>query len=219
MCPSVPSEELYRKLLHGLVIVLPIGIFYSPDYFDFDRWSVCFFTLGILGVSLLVEGFRFRSNAFGVWYFKTFGSMLRVEEKDQLTGATYIAGACLFSSSLSLISEQLAACAFLGLTLFILGDAIAALVGKSIGRTKVGSKTMEGALANFLLCFILTFWVFPELPDFLTKLGSELTVFKALLISFSVALFELFPLRLGSWKLNDNLYVPVLVSWVTFLLS
>ena len=59
----------------------------------------------------------------------------------------------------------------MGLTLFILGDAVAALVGKAVGRIKVGSKTVEGALGCYLLCVALAAFLFPRLPAFLADWG------------------------------------------------
>ena len=37
MFNSVPNEEVYRKLVHGFVIVLPLGVFYGPNIFAVER--------------------------------------------------------------------------------------------------------------------------------------------------------------------------------------
>jgi dolichol kinase len=212
MFRPIPSEEVYRKLLHVLVVVLPLGIFYIPIYYSFSRSDVAWSTLVILLLSIAIELFRFRSPAFGNWYFSSFGSMLREEEKSQLTGATYVAAGTFLCACLSLVSESFSAYAFLSLTLFILGDAAAALVGKSMGRVKVGKKTMEGAVGCFLLCLSLAYWIFPYLPKFTEVLGKPFSLVQLILISVTVSLLELFPIRVKQFTLNDNLYVPVLAT-------
>jgi dolichol kinase len=216
MFNSVPSEEVYRKLLHGFAIVLPLGVFYGPDIFAVERSFFLFLSLGMLLYSLLTEFIRFRYPPFGRWFFATFGSMLREEEKKQISGATYMAGATFLCAWLSTISESFAACSCLSLTLFILGDAVAALAGKSIGRIRIGKKTLEGAIACFLLCMVLAYWVFPKFPRFLDAWGGELSLIHAIVIGSSVAVLELFPVKLGHLKLNDNLYVPVLVTIIAY---
>lgn len=202
-----------RKLLHGFVLVLPIGVFYGPSLFGTDRGFLVLFTLSILLISIFVEWLRFRNLAFGKWFLSTFGSMLRREERSKLTGASYIAAASFFCAWLSALSEGFAACACLALSLFILGDAVAALAGQSIGRIRIGSKTLEGAVACFLLCLLLAYLVFPLLPDFSMKWGGPITIVQAIMIAGIVSTLELCPLKIGKTSLNDNLYVPVIVAF------
>jgi dolichol kinase len=212
MFNSVPNEEVYRKLVHGFVIVLPLGVFYGPNIFAVERSFFLFLSLGMLLYSLLIEFIRFRYPAFGSWFMATFGSMLREEEKKQISGASYMAGATFLCAWLSTISESFAACACLSLTLFILGDAAAALVGKSIGRIRIGKKTLEGAIACFLLCMVLAYWVFPILPVFLVKWGGAFYLWQAACVAAMISLLELFPVQTGKVRWNDNLYVPVVVT-------
>ena len=99
--------------------------------------------------------------------------MLRQEESQQITGATYVLAGGLLCSLLALISESACAAAFLGFTLFVLGDAAAALAGKAFGRVRVGRKTLEGALGCYLLCVVLGAFLFPQLPTFLAVWGGD----------------------------------------------
>ena len=216
MFRKVAPEEVNRKLLHGLVIILPLGVFYVPVLFEFDRNAIAVLVFSLLLISIFFEVLRQRSVCFGEWFYATFGSMLRAEEKKHLTGATYVAAATFFCAWMSTISETMAACSCLALTLFILGDAVAALAGKSIGRIRIGKKTLEGAIGCFLLCLVLAYWVFPKLPRFLDAWGGELSLLHAIVIASSVAVLELFPVKLGHLKLNDNLYVPVLVTIIAY---
>jgi len=219
MFRPVPREEVYRKLLHGLVVILPLGVFYGPVLLNVERWGVALLALAMFLLSLGIEIARFRFPRFGKWYFSSFGSMLREKEKHQLTGATYVAAATFFCASLSIISEGMAASACISLILFILGDAAAALVGKSCGRVRMGEKTLEGAIGCFLFCFALAYFLPSNLPDFSEKWGGEIVFWQAFFLGFVVAVLELFPLPFGKVKLNDNLYVPVLVTLIAYSLS
>ena len=218
MFKPIPSEEVYRKLLHVLVIILPLGVFYGPSLFGLDRTSLAVLSCFLLLFSILVEFLRLKNQAFGAWFYSTFGSMLREEERLNLTGATYVVAATFLCACISVLGEAFAASSCLGLTLFILGDAAAALAGKSVGLIRVGKKTLEGAIGCFLLCFLLSYWVFPMLPQFLEKWGGGITLYQALIIGASVALLELFPIKIGSLRLNDNLYVPVLVACIAVII-
>jgi len=215
---AVPRQGVNRKLLHGLVIILPLSVFYGPYLLGLERDSLAFITFLLFVVSSLVELLRLGNHSFGKWFYSAFGSMLRDEERKSLTGATYVAGATFLCAWMSTISEEFAACACLSLTLFILGDAAAALIGKSIGRIFIGKKTMEGAIGCFILCILLAYWAFPMLPLFLLKWGGEISFFQASIVGLSIALLELFPAKLGRFKLNDNLYVPVVVTYISVII-
>jgi len=76
----------------------------------------------------------------------------------------------------------------------------------------VGKKTMEGAVGCFLLCLSLAYWIFPYLPKFTEVLGKPFSLVQLILISVTVSLLELFPIRVKQFTLNDNLYVPVLAT-------
>jgi len=56
------------------------------------------------------------------------------------------------------------------------------------------------------------------LPQFLEKWGGGITLYQALIIGASVALLELFPIKIGFLRLNDNLYVPVLVACIAVII-
>ena len=118
---AVPRQEVNRKLLHGLVIILPLSVFYGPYLLGLERDSLAFIAFLLFVVSSLVELLRLGNHSFGKWFYSAFGSMLRDEERKSLTGATYVAGATFLCAWMSTISEEFAACACLSLTLFIFG--------------------------------------------------------------------------------------------------
>tara|TARA_B100001094_G_scaffold321636_1_gene369670 strand:- start:616 stop:1269 length:654 start_codon:yes stop_codon:yes gene_type:complete len=215
---SLTSEEIFRKLLHGLALVLPAAIFYGPTFLHVQSWLISLVLGFLLVVSILIETLRFRSSSFSGIFNHCFGSMLRSSESTKWTGATYVMGGSFFCSLIAIGGKAAAASAFLGLSLFILGDAAAALVGKAIGRKRIGKKTLEGALGCFALCLLLSLGVFPYLPDF-TLLWGNINLLQAVFLSALVAVLELFPLHVGKNVLNDNLYVPVIVTVVCILIQ
>ncbi len=214
---SLTPEEINRKLLHGLAVVLPAGIFYGPELLKVQQWMTSVVIGALFAVSLAIEILRFRKPAFGELFRKWFGSMLRTGEATRLTGATYVLGGSFLCSLIALQGALAPAAAFLALTIFILGDAAAALVGKGMGRVRIGDKTLEGALGCFLLCFLLADFVFPHLPGFSAAWG-HLPLQQVLALSALVAVLELFPVRLGGFIFNDNLYVPVAVTFAALAL-
>ena len=214
---SLTSEEIFRKLLHGFALVLPAAIFYGPGILHVQSWLISLVLGFLLVVSLSVEALRFRSSSFSRIFNHCFGSMLRSAESTKLTGATYVMGGSFFCSLIAIGGKVAAASAFLGLSLFILGDAAAALVGKAIGRRRIGEKTLEGALGCFALCLLLGLGIFPYLPE-LTLVWGNIHLLQAVFLSALVAVLELFPFRVGKIVLNDNLYVPVIVTFVCILM-
>ena len=72
---------------------------------------------------------------------------------------------------------------------------------------------MEGAIGCFILCILLAYWAFPMLPLFLFK-WRELSFFQASIVGLSIALLELFPAKLGRFKLNDNI-CAVVVTYIS----
>jgi dolichol kinase len=214
---SLTSEEIFRKLLHGFALVLPAAIFYGPEILHAQPWLISLFLGFLLVVSLSIEAIRFRSSSFSRIFNYCFGSMLRSAESTKLTGATFVIGGSFLCSLLAIGGKVPAASAFLGLSLFILGDAAAALVGKAIGRRRIGEKTLEGAFGCFALCLLLVLGVFPYLPEFALVWGN-IHLLQAVFLSALVAVLELFPFRVGKIVLNDNLYVPVIVTFVCILI-
>ena len=212
----IGKEEINRKLLHILAVGYPVFIFYGPEWFSLSKEQVLWIVFAFLLLSLVIDISRLYWGSFRSWFFNLFGSMMRTQEETQLTGATYIIAGSFICSWISLSSDAFAASAFISLTLFILGDAAAALCGKGLGRIKVGDKTLEGAIGCFLLCFLLTL-LFPYLPNFLSKWGGEFTWMHMVLFPLGISLLELFPIKLGRLKLNDNLYVPAAISLLVLI--
>jgi len=218
MSSGLTKEEINRKLLHGLAVLVPAGVFYGPGYFGTDRLWAFLLVSSVMVIACIIEFMRIKNDSFGQFFLSLFGSMMRKEEDQQLTGATYLMIGTVLCSLFSAYSEPAAACSFLGLTLFIMGDAAAALVGKGMGRIKVGGKTLEGFLGCFLACLLLCLFLFPILPGFIEVWGIELTFLQVVLLALTVSLLELIPIKLFGRVINDNVYVPAVTSIVAFFI-
>ncbi len=213
---ALRKEEITRKLLHLFALAMPVGIFYFP------KWSLpSYLPLTILSFllvgSVVVESLRFKNPAIQKLFFKFFGSMLREEESSKTTGSTYVIGAAVLCSILFWKTPHIS---FMVLSMFILGDAIAAIVGLSIGRIKIGKKSLEGSMACFILCMALFYGVFPFFPGILEPWGGKVPFIIAIATSLSITIFELIPLRITpKIVINDNLAVPVISGFVMLVLS
>ena len=101
------------------------------------------------------------------------------------------------------------------LTLFILGDGAAALVGMSIGRIKIGKKTLEGSLACLIVSLMMLSFIFPQIPLLLDEWEGVVPVTLVTITSFCITILELVPMKLTKTiNINDNPAVPVLAGFV-----
>jgi len=106
------------------------------------------------------------------------------------------------------------------LTLFIVGDAAAAIVGIRFGRIKIGKKSLEGSIACFIVCIVLFYWAFPAIPGILDAWGGRATLISTVAVSTVITVFELIPLRFSpSLTINDNIAVPVIAGYTMMLLE
>jgi dolichol kinase len=166
--------------------------------------------------SVVIEIIRFKVPAVQKLFMGMVGSMLRVEENKKLTGSTYILGSAFLCTVLFHAQPHISS---MVLCLFILGDAIAAVVGLSIGRIKIGKKSLEGSLACFILCIILLFGLFPHVPLLLDAWHGKVPVPLVIITSLCITVFELVPIRITkTFVINDNLSVPIIAGFVMLYL-
>jgi dolichol kinase len=208
---KLSKEEIRRKLLHLFALLMPVGIFYGPEW-SFPPLFVPILLGTLFFASVIVEFLRFKSPAVQAFFFKCFGSMLRKEEHFKVTGSTWVIGAGFICSILFAHEPYIS---FIALFLFILGDAMAALVGISMGRVKIGKKSLEGSMACFLTCVALFYLVFPLFPGLLDVWNNRLPHSIVLVTALVITVFELVPLKVHPRVIiNDNLAVPVIAGYV-----
>ena len=92
---------------------------------------------------------RIHGHRFGAFFRRFFGEMIRRHEQTQLLGSTYLLLASLLA--MDLFPRPIAAAA-VGFT--VLGDGVAAIVGRAYGRTRFFGKSLEGAIGGLAACLL-----------------------------------------------------------------
>jgi dolichol kinase len=210
MSQKIPRQEINRKMLHFMALTMPVLIFYGPALFNLSGYVVSAILSVMVMASVVVEGVRLYLPGAGNIFFKIFGSVLREAEDRQITGSTYIiCGAYLCA----VILQDDHHISFMVLTLFIIGDAVAALAGKRFGKVKLGAKSLEGSLACFGVCLLLFCGLFPALPLLLDAWDGQIPLALILIISLAITVLELIPIKVtNDIIINDNMAVPPLAG-------
>jgi len=187
------ASELKRKAIHLAALVIPISYYLSPDTWTRD-WKRALLASVIL--SLAIEVFRLNHPRTRNVFRHFFGPLLRSHEGASLLGSTYLLIASLLT--IHIFDKPVAV---LALSFLIIGDTVAAIVGKGIGRVHLFGKTLEGSLACLAVCYGLTL-LMPEIPFRVGVVGA-----------LTATLFELLPI-----PLDDNFRIPLSAGFAMELL-
>lgn len=153
----------------------------------------------LLAAVLFYEKMRREESAVAAFLDKLFGKIVRPQEKDKLTGATYIILAAflvvlLFDKTIAVTS----------LSIMIIADSFAAIVGKFFGKTIVYNKTIEGSAA-FLFSAVLIIMVL-----FFTSYDTQHFLIAGLVASLVGTIAELISSKVN---INDNILVTLSVAF------
>ena len=184
--------ELRRKAIHFASLLIPIWYYTVPE--RVGKTVLFLATLAILAVDVL----RLNEPRTKSYFSLYFGPIIRSRERRTLLGGTYLLLSMLLCAFAFSKPVAVASIAFL-----VVGDTMAALVGKSIGRTRIFGKTLEGSLACLVSCFAIGSFV-PDLSWPVVLVGSLVaTVFELLPIplddNFRLPLFAGFAMQLMVW--------------------
>lgn len=178
---------IYRKLFHLLSLLLIIPVIILDD-----KWRIIFSIVFLLLV-FLIDSLRQRHKGFRQLFMIFFRGLLKRNEFNEYTSATYLA----FSYAIInlLFSKEIVIFSLLILTVC---DPIAYIFGNYIKpNIRFYNKSINGFIGFFLSGIILSIFLFPEM-----KLASK--VF-AVLVSAIVELLT---------PIDDNLSVPIASSLV-----
>jgi len=189
----VLASELKRKAIHLASFAIPLAYYLTPDTW-LRSWERVLLSLVIL--SLAIEVFRLNHPRTRHVFRHFFGELLRNHEEASLLGSTYMLIGFLLT--IHLFPKPIAC---LALAFLIIGDTVAAIVGKSIGRTRLFGKTVEGSVACFAVCYGMTLLV-PEIPVPVGLVGALVAT-----------VFELLPI-----PLDDNFRIPLSAGFAMELL-
>jgi dolichol kinase len=189
-------SELIRKTIHLLAMVLPIGMLVL------DRRPALAVLASLSALALTTEFARTRSAAVQRTVDGLVGWMMRAEEKPplgqiRLSGATWV-----LISALVLLVFFPARLASLALTVFMVGDAAAALVGRRFGKHRWGNgqKTIEGTVGFVVAGSVVGLFF------------TEPAIWFGPAAALMAGAFELLP-----GPLNDNLQAPFLTAFALAL--
>ena len=185
------ARELARKSFHMLSLI------YLAAYklIGWPRVLIPMAAWWLVVVS--VEGYRLMSPAANHKLTALFGGLAREDEHDKLSGIFHTTTGVLI---LWLLFGGQDAIVAAGIYCVAFGDASAALVGKAIGRHKIGTskKSVEGSAACFVSCLLVC-----------ASLRFPAVAVVAAAATATVVEF----LPTGRWW-NDNLWLPVLTAVV-----
>lgn len=189
-------KELMRKAIHLSSLWIPAAIYFMPKFI-----LVPILLIILIGNVILEYGnfkrYPWARKSFGVLFFRTLRNKESSREHFQFTGAIYVLVSALLC--LCLFDKAVAAIA---LTVMLISDSAAALVGRSIGKIKIyKNKTLEGTLAFFgsALAINLLFWqVYPF-------------TFASVLACLIATLAEVYEDKI---EIDDNLSVPIFMAAV-----
>lgn len=183
--------ELGRKAIHLCALAIPIGYYFIAP--GLGRAILAVLTAG----SFLIDGVRLNQPRIRSFFYIFFGRLVRDHERYNLLGATY-----LLMSSLICVHAFSKPVAVAALSYLILGDTVAALVGRAVGRVRIFGKTLEGSLACLAVCVAIGM-VIPELSWPQRLVGATMAT-----------LIELVPV-----PLDDNLRIPLASGFAMTLLA
>jgi dolichol kinase len=189
------SQELWRKATHIGALVIPGGYF----VLGLSRSQMLLIMIPIALTMVLIDIARLRRWAFWSKVAAPIGGrMIRGhEEAGDFTGATYIlVSVCL---TVAMYTKPIAIAA---LMFIIVGDTLAALIGRRFGRHRFGRKSVEGSLA----CLAGTVLVAVFTPN----LALAVALAGAVVAAITEAL---------STRIDDNISVPIVSGLVMTLLS
>ena len=191
----IHNSEFIRKLLHLSNLVIPFTYLF---YFD-SKVEALIILLPITLLAFLIEYLRINSISVKNIFDKYLFSMLRNHEKSgKYTGATWV----FISSTLSIgiFPKDIA---IISLIYMSIGDTVAGLIGRKFGRIKIYNKTLEGALAGFIVCLIVGLMIDLNLSKTVVAIGA-----------LSAAIIEFMPI-----SIDDNLIIPLFSGTVMYVMS
>ena len=190
--------EIARKTVHLSSLWMPFLYLYSTK----ETMLLILFPLTFF--ALVIDISRRFLPSLNYVVTKFFGYMMRKEEKEDFafSGATCL----LVASSLTimLFSREVA---IFALTILMISDSCAALIGRKFGRTNLMDKTLEGSL-SFVFSAILIYFFYIFFYQF------SLPISIALLAIFMASIAELFAKKI---HIDDNFTIPLAIGLVFWL--
>lgn len=196
---KIKCQEIYRKIIHLSSLWIPVLIYFAPR-----SLSLLVFAVLLIG-DITIEYGSFRQHGQIRKYFNTiFGKILRRKERNRIrfvpSGSIYVL-ASAFICSLLFIKPI----AVIAMTVMLISDSLAALVGSTIGQHKIyKQKSLEGTIAFFISAIIVNM-LFEPIYHF---------TYTNVIACATATVLELFEDKL---ELDDNLAIPLSIGIILTL--
>ena len=188
------KKELLRKSVHLSSIVYPLLYLFIEKHFMVYMLAMLF-VLVFLWDILRINNIELKLLSF-------INSVLREKEikNKQFAGATWF-----LLSSFIVVTLFKKDVAIMALLILVICDTVAAIVGKSLGKTKILDKSLEG-FASFIFFGVLIVLIYSLLNNFDIN-------FKYIILSFIVVVITATSeLIANKIKLDDNLLITIVFS-------
>lgn len=189
------KKEVFRKSVHMSSLWIVFAIWLMPRDILITLFSVITFLI------FISEYARNYSKNITNLYQKLFGSILRSHEsKGSFSGAFYIILATLIAIT---FFDKLTA--MVAISIVIISDSVAAIIGTKYGKHKLLGKSWEGSLAFLLSAFLIIVGFF----------GLEANLFYVALIALSISFVELISKKIN---IDDNLSIVLATCFLIKIL-
>lgn len=172
-------------------------------YFFPREFNITLFTVLLVSIVLTEYGNHRKWRIFTLTYGLLFNRILREKEKQEtfrLSGAPYVMGAALM---VTIFFPKIIA--ITALSVMLIGDTCAALIGRKLGKHKInhGTKSIEGSVAFFLSSALILLF-------FMQVFCQTLSFLLFGLIGIGTATFaEIYENRI---HIDDNFSIPFAVG-------
>ena len=190
---NIEIREISRKAIHIFNIIIPLFHIYIFK----NKIDMIIFLSAMVIFCFFIEIFRSQNSFISKFFEKYLFFMMRSFEKQgSLTGSTWVFVGALIT--IILVPQPFS---LLALFFLAFGDTLAALVGMKFPFIKIGSKSLSGSLACFIMCLIVGLFLNFETSSEIILIGA-----------FTATIAEL-----TSIKINDNISIPVLSGCAMYL--
>ena len=192
------GQEIFRKTIHLSSLWMVVSIALFPKWFN-----IALFAFLLVSTILVEYGNHRKWRLFTLTYGSVFNRILRekeTQEKFHLSGAPYVIAAALM---VTIIFPKIIA--MTALSVMLIGDTGAALVGRKLGKHKInlGTKSIEGSIAFWLFSTVVLlffYFIYHQPPSFL------LFGFAGIIGATFAEIYE------NRIRLDDNFSIPLVVG-------
>lgn len=192
------SSEILRKAFHLSSLWMPILYLYISTRL------MLYILVPLTVIAVIVEILRKISPELNRLINSTISSIMRDKEKKSVSGATYLLIAASFS--VFFFNKEVA---ILALSILMISDSCAALIGRRYGKIRILDKTLEGSLSFFISGIAVYYFL-------MIFCGFSLPLSISMFAIFSTTIVELFSKKI---YLDDNLTIPLTIGLVFSLVS